>query len=128
MRICTDCNLNLPDEDFDYRGGGRKGLQATCKACSRKRLQDHRKENREFVDAYKLQHGCSICGYNKLPFALHFDHTNPSTKANKGNSRALEMSWSLDRIKEEIAKCTILCANCHAEKTFHCKDYLAVKE
>ena len=128
MHICSECNQELEDSCFDYRGGTRKGLQSTCKPCSLARLQQHRQEMREYLNQKKLSSGCSICGYNKCAFALHFDHINPLTKDNKGNSRAVEVSWSKERIDKELTKCVILCANCHAEKTFQKQDYLVSKE
>ena len=73
-----------------------------------KRLRDKRKK---YTDDYKLLIGCQICGYNKCVEALEFHHFDGdkdftiSTGKNKG--------WK--RIKEEINKCIVLCANCHAE-------------
>lgn len=107
-------------------GGGRKGLQSTCKACSLERLRVHRRKMREFVVAYKLSKGCEICGFDKHPFALHLDHVVPQMKRNRGVAgRALEVSWSQKRIEEELAKCQVLCANCHAIKTYENKDHLS---
>lgn len=69
-----------------------------------------------WVDAYKTEHGCARCGYCEDPRALDFDHTDPETKV-AGIARMLPYApWS--RIVAEIAKCTILCANCHRTKTF----------
>jgi len=125
MRTCNECNEELPDDLFDYRGGSRKGLQATCKPCSLERLRKHRKKMRALVDEYKVATGCKVCGFNEHPFALHLDHRIRSEKRNRGKAgRALEVSWSEARIREELAKCDVLCANHHAIKTFESKDHL----
>lgn len=58
--------------------------------------------------------GCSICGYNKLPEILEFHHTNPKEK-DLGISVMINKSCALEKIKKEIAKCVILCPNCHRE-------------
>jgi Helix-turn-helix domain len=56
---------------------------------------------------------CQICGYDRFAGALQFHHRDPSTKA---FGIALEGSArSLERAREEAAKCVLLCANCHAE-------------
>jgi hypothetical protein len=54
---------------------------------------------------------CVRCGYDKHPAALQFHHTNPEEKsANWGKLKS--KSWK--KITEEIDKCILLCANCHA--------------
>lgn len=72
--------------------------------------------------------GCVSCGVKHLhPVQYDLDHVNPQDKRNrqiKSNSRAIEPSWSLARIKEEMRKCQVLCKNCHALKTYLEKDYL----
>ncbi|GAG25096.1 unnamed protein product [marine sediment metagenome] len=75
----------------------------------------HRKRHekiKRYVDDYKLSKGCSICGYNKCAEALDFHHTgnNKDFAVGEGLSRK-----SLRLIKVEMAKCAILCRNCHAE-------------
>ena len=56
---------------------------------------------------------CFICGYNRCLAALEFHHIDPTEKefsiAQKGHTR----SW--ERIKKELEKCVLLCANCHRE-------------
>jgi transposase len=56
---------------------------------------------------------CSLCGYDRSLAALEFHHVNPETKqfgiAQQGFGR------SLSTLREEAAKCVLLCSNCHAE-------------
>lgn len=55
---------------------------------------------------------CVYCGYDKFDEALEFHHVDPRAKAFKisdGNTR----SWS--RVRAELDKCIIVCANCHRE-------------
>ena len=56
---------------------------------------------------------CSKCGYNKYPEVLEFHHKNPSQKDFNISSKGHSRSWS--KVREEIAKCDLLCANCHRE-------------
>lgn len=67
---------------------------------------------KEFVNRYKLLVGCVDCGYKKNPYALQFDHIK-GTKF-KEISRLVAEVYSIKLIKEEIRKCEVRCANCHA--------------
>lgn len=65
-------------------------------------------------DALALLGGkCVLCGYNKCEDALHFHHRNPQTKSFGLSQAGLTRSWS--RVKKELEKCVLICANCHAE-------------
>lgn len=54
---------------------------------------------------------CLLCGYSKCPAALTFHHLDDAEKSFNITSKVL--SW--ERIKVEIDKCILVCANCHAE-------------
>jgi hypothetical protein len=73
-----------------------------------------RQDKLNWIRQYKLDQGCSICGYNKCARALEFHHIDPNVKEYSVTKMALR-KHSLQRIKTEIAKCVIVCANCHAE-------------
>ena len=54
---------------------------------------------------------CQLCGYNKCMEALEFHHF-----ANKKfgiSQKGYTRSW--EKVKEELDKCVLLCANCHRE-------------
>ncbi len=56
---------------------------------------------------------CRLCGYDRCVAALQFHHLDPATKRFGLGSRGL--GRSIERIRNEAAKCLLLCANCHAE-------------
>lgn len=78
-------------------------------------------ENRKMLDKIKTDKGCCECGYNANPAALQFDHIDPDTKhitsTGKRRNPGSMISYSQSVILSEIAKCRILCANCHAIHT-----------
>lgn len=74
----------------------------------------------EYIRAIKLEKGCSKCGYNKHAVALDFNHLDPSTK---DVSVSRMSGYSKERIDEEIAKCEILCANCHRVHSYDNKHF-----
>lgn len=59
---------------------------------------------------------CENCGYSKCTEALQFHHIDPFQK----NFTIAGKSWSFERLKKEVDKCVVLCANCHIE-THHLK-------
>lgn len=54
---------------------------------------------------------CEMCGYDKCIDNLTFHHIDPSKK----DFQIGGMSVSYDRLLVEIAKCKMLCRNCHGE-------------
>ena len=56
---------------------------------------------------------CKICGYNKCSEALEFHHLSSSGKDFGISDRGYTRSWA--KIKEELDKCILVCANCHRE-------------
>jgi len=56
---------------------------------------------------------CSICGYKRSYRALSFHHTDPTKKDFGLSARGLTRSW--EKMKPELEKCILVCANCHAE-------------
>ena len=54
---------------------------------------------------------CRICGYDKWPAAFDFHHLDPMGK----DFTISEAMTSWERIKPELDKCELLCANCHRE-------------
>jgi transcription elongation factor Elf1 len=55
---------------------------------------------------------CQICGYNKYQGALDLHHIGGNKEfgiADKGYTR----SW--EKVKTELDKCILVCANCHRE-------------
>lgn len=72
----------------------------------------------KLVKEYKTKVGCKGCGYNTFAEALQFDHLRDK----KGNvSNLIRSDYGIETIWEEIGKCQVLCANCHAEVTYQRK-------
>lgn len=55
--------------------------------------------------------GCANCGYRASSAALQFHHRNP---ANKNGVISAHIRRGRKALKVELAKCIVLCANCHA--------------
>jgi hypothetical protein len=125
MRKCRLCNIEKPEEAFRLRGGGRLGLQADCTECTNERARNYRQNTRDRVGVYKLDKGCERCGFKaEHSCQLDLDHIDPSTKTYKGAHKAYDAGWSWERIELELAKCTVLCKNCHALRTYEEEHWL----
>lgn len=57
---------------------------------------------------------CVICGYKKCANALDFHHLDPETKEFEFG-KIVANPKKQERIADELAKCILLCANCHRE-------------
>lgn len=77
------------------------------------RLVEKRRRNKKYIDDIKAKSKCKKCGF-KHPAALQFHHRDPSIKDDTVSHGTAH--WGLKRLKLEIAKCDILCANCHCIK------------
>lgn len=66
---------------------------------------------RNYIRELKSTLACIKCGENH-PGCLEFHHRNPKTKTIE-ISLCDRLGWSIKRIQKEIAKCDVLCANCH---------------
>jgi hypothetical protein len=128
MKRCGRCRVEKPLALFHRRGGGH---QTWCKDCRRSydaeyhretsalRVEQKRERHAEFVEWYfALKEGkpCTDCGQSFHPAAMQWDHVPGAPKlasvadlCRKNNRR---------RVLEEIAKCELVCANCHAVRTF----------
>lgn len=87
-------------------------------ARNRERLFQYHLERREQlnerIDAIKLERGCADCGYREHAVALDFDH-RPGELKLASVAHMKQGSW--ERISREIAKCDVVCANCHRVRT-----------
>lgn len=70
-------------------------------------------EVRRRLTALKLERGCMDCGYRAHSVALDFDHARGRKSILL--SRCSERYWSV--VEHEIAKCDVVCANCHRVRT-----------
>ena len=82
-----------------------------CKSCWNKKTYQ---SGIDKLNKLKLERGgcCELCGYNKYLGALQWHHLDPTIKEYSiGKRRGLKE----ETLKEELDKCQLLCANCHAE-------------
>ncbi len=74
----------------------------------RKRRKDIRRKALEYKGSR-----CEHCGYDRCMEALEFHHLASARKDFGISSKGYTRSW--EKIREELDKCVLLCANCHRE-------------
>ena len=102
---CRSCNETNPDAFYTSKGNGYY-----CKKCHNQKTYKDCKL--KIVEYMKSRGGakCQKCGYDNCIAALEFHHRDPTQKDPKWIR-----GWSLPKLKVELDKCDILCANCHRE-------------
>ena len=76
----------------------------------REKADKHRKKKVAWLKKFKETLTCEMCG-EACSVCLEFHHTGDDKKIDV--AQAAHNAWSVEKMLEEIAKCNVLCANCH---------------
>jgi len=110
-KCCPRCNIIKSISEF-YNRRNKKGSSPYCKPCTSNQTVERQRKLKELAINYKGG-CCSKCGYNKYNGALEFHHLDPKEK---DFTIAHLRHYSFDtKIKKELDKCILVCANCHRE-------------
>ena len=105
--VIKECkNHGLCQHNIDKDGRIR------CSKCASEAVQKRRDKVKVMSIEYK-GNKCSVCGYNKCIGALEFHHLDPNEKEFGIAAKGYTRSW--EKVKEELDKCVLVCANCHRE-------------
>jgi hypothetical protein len=108
----------LPQEMLDYQNRWRKArytLTPEQQKAKRGQQQLAKFDVRLRIAQIKLERGCADCGYRGHPAALDFDHL-PGFEKLKSVGSMTGCAW--EDIEAEIAKCDVVCSNCHRVRTW----------
>ena len=75
-----------------------------------------RRARRGVVNDLKEKNPCNDCGNFYPYFIMEYDHLDESTKKDAVSS--LVKNASFKEVEEEIAKCELVCSNCHKQRTW----------
>jgi len=115
VRKCPVCSntLALTAENFHPDKSHKLGFAFICRACKNRASNTRYAKQKQQLFEYKGAH-CIKCGYSHTA-ALQFHHRDPNQKDFELSvicTLATKNKW--EKIKEELDKCDVLCANCHA--------------
>lgn len=130
-KVCTRCRLTKPLDDFARKRADREWRHSWCKVCQKSYkdshyasnkpsyfalAKKHRERLRDLVRSVKESKPCADCGRRYPHYVMDFDHRDPTTK--KFNIGHLSRDVAGEKaILDEIAKCDLVCSNCHRERT-----------
>jgi len=136
MKSCSRCKATLPLDAFNKKGlraDGKIKYQSFCRECNKVTSKAHyisfrekhllqlresrlrrRKAAQQVILGYLRQHPCVDCGESDI-VVLEFDHLSDKTL---GISVMVTGGYKKDLILKEIAKCEVVCANCHRRRTY----------
>ena len=132
-KTCNHCLQEKDEEEFNWRYKALGVRSPTCRECAvefnrnyykgtfqerhleqvKERKMAVRETARDFVLDYLQEHPCEECGETDVR-VLEFHHVGQKDKA---IVTLVSGGYSVERIQEEIAKCQVLCANCHRKIT-----------
>jgi hypothetical protein len=133
MKVCPRCNIAKSLGEFYKKKDRRAG--SYCKPCQHAYVREHylrtsavynarryalhniyTDRNRRIVMQHLAMHPCIDCNETDT-LVLDFDHVRGTKDGSI--SRMLRGGTSIERLRAEMAKCVVRCANCHRRKTAH---------
>lgn len=129
-KTCTKCGKEKPVTSF---GKIRGRLRSECNWCKSLLARDWREKTKEkrrldrrrrfeevqnFINSLKHEKPCTDCNEEHPYWRLDFDHRDGTTKIAE-ISKMKSGLYSRQRILDEIAKCDLVCANCHRIRTWN---------
>lgn|SRR3989344_563811 len=132
MKACKRCKQKKEITEFNFKFKSRGIRQAQCRTCTRWYIKQHyyknkeyylgkarrnnlniRQKVREYLWQYLSLHSCVDCGEKDI-LVLEFDHKKDKYKE---IGKMTSGRYSLTKVKTEVNKCVVRCANCHRRKT-----------
>ncbi|MDP2655859.1 MAG: hypothetical protein Q8P17_05120 [bacterium] len=109
---CVYCGILYPEDAFGVAltTPTKVYRRRKCRHCYRLTKQSLIQRYLKWINEYKIRSGCVRCKITD-PRVLDFHHKKGEDKLFSvgGFRRAV----GFDRIKKEVEKCEVVCANCH---------------
>lgn len=81
------------------------------------RKRKYKAERRNFIEELKRNKQCVDCKRIYPSWVMDFDHLDGEKKIDSISRMAVTNTSSFEKILIEIAKCELVCANCHRQRT-----------
>lgn len=129
MKFCSVCKQMKATEEFSKDASKSDGLQSKCKYCQKQLSHIHYLNNKEkYADVHNRHKEarrnlrdasknkpCADCNILYPPWIMQFDHVRGTKQF--VISEAM-FNTPKRQLLEEIEKCDVVCANCHAHRSF----------
>jgi hypothetical protein len=126
-RYRYECKACVAQRDREKRASGGSEARDRRLAKCRERYArnrsavaifntEQRKLKMAILDEVK-SNPCTDCGQKFEPFIMDLDHVPGRGHKKADVSRMVHGSYTVASLKEEIAKCDVVCSNCHRRRT-----------
>lgn len=133
LKECSKCGFPKPLNEFGARKTSADGKQGRCLICANayhrsyfdRNLSKHRPTgdrpaymkrlhvaHKEFLAEFKAK-PCLDCAGSFPACCMEFDHV----RGQKRHNIAEMASWARETVLAEVAKCELICSNCHRIRT-----------
>lgn len=110
LKECTKCKTYKPYSE--YYAHYQHEYHSYCKSCMKGNTTERQRKFKAQCVEYKGG-SCTVCGYDRYQGSFDFHHLDPKEK---DFAIAATKAYAFnDKIKSELDKCVLLCANCHRE-------------
>ena len=136
-KCCQRCGEDVPVAEFSFKNKRLGSRHPVCKRCHSAYARNHYKNNapkykesasrsrprqtarnKTWVHAQKAGRACLDCGGSFPAVCMDFDHIEGSAKVDSISRMMSTTVVSLKRLAEEVAKCDLVCSNCHRIRTY----------
>lgn len=104
----------MPYKDREQQLAAQRKHYVDNREVYRERTKQSRRETSARVNAIKEASPCKDCGFKYPYYVMQFDHIEDN-KVESVHHLVRKRTWAA--VEAEIAKCELVCANCHAERT-----------
>jgi len=104
----------MPYKSKEKRRECRRRWYANNKQSEVEHVKRRKKKLKKWFEEYKKKLSCTKCKENH-PATIDFHHLR---KKKEGVSYMVANGYSIEKIKNEIRKCVVLCANCHRKEYY----------
>jgi hypothetical protein len=106
----------MPYKDTEQQRKAQREWASRNKETVSRNSHASRRRKADRVSEFKNK-PCADCGVSYPPYVMDLDHIPGSNKiTNVAELVGTGASWK--RIELELAKCEVVCANCHRERTY----------
>lgn len=111
VKFCSRCKETKPLSEFYPKRTTE--FTSYCKICTGMESKQRQWKFKKACLEYKGAR-CTRCGYSRCISALDFHHLDAGAK--EFTISRLRFYTFSDKVKAELDKCIVLCANCHREE------------
>jgi hypothetical protein len=129
MLKCSKCQLEKDESEFHRNKRYKNGYSYVCNSCKKEyqadwykrhhseqyaRINNTKQKIADYVKYLKETTPCADCGNFYPYYVMDFDHVRGNKKFNLAHAKL----HGFNKVKLELEKCEIVCANCHRIRTY----------